>query len=570
MKHNIRKTIGLFLIASLLLIRFADIGAWSSFRNENGSDHANTIFAKTPTNPETTGAKWQKKFVETSATAYDSVPIITGSNIYIVCKNVLYELDMDGNILSSLTLAKSMNSICNMSLYENKLFIPLSGGTMQCVSTGNLSSLWISEEFGLQSLTTTYCQDGFVYAGTTNADGSDGLYYCLDASDGKTIWTYKNESAPCGFYWSGAISASRSAESSDTEIPARPLLFGGDNGILVSHSRTEDIVYDTFHLSDITGSSGSIRAGITYDSVTDAYYTTTNNGYLYKIKINTNGCFHSVESVFLGDMPSASVNCTSTPTIYNNRIYVCSYYNSQGLISVIDAVSLKQIYSVTCDGFKDIKSSPLVSTGYATETNNDKVYVYFTQNFAPGGIYYIEDDSEACSSEIKTLFLPETGKQFCMSSIAAGSDGTLYYSNDSGTLFAVNEGYAQKNSPAPSASAMPPSSAVPTASTEIPSSGTQKTDTKRSAINTRRPEKPTKIKYKIKQKKNKKFKITFTWKKGRYSKKTLIKIPGKKKILLSGKKRSILLKKGKYTIRFYGYCSSTRKSSPAKIKIKLK
>lgn len=560
MNKNIRKKIVLLLITALFLVPCSGAGAWSSFRDETGAGHANTTFAKTPITPEMTGTKWQIKFSETQATAYNSVPIISSSNIYIVCKNILYKMDMDGTILSSLSLAKSMNSICNMSLYENKLYIPLSSGTMQCVSTDTFSSLWISEEFGLQSLTTAYCRDGLVYAGTTNADGSDGLYYCLDAGTGKTIWTYKNESSPCGYYWSGAISTGHSAESS-------ALLMGGDNGILVSHSLTEDKVYDTFPLSDATGSSGSIRAGITYNSVTDAYYTTTNNGYLYKIKMNADGSFDSVNCVFLGNTPSASVNCTSTPTIYNNRIYVCSYYNSQGLISVIDAVSMKQIYSVTCDGLGDIKSSPLVSTAYASELNHDKVYVYFTVNFVPGGIYYIEDDSGAYSSEIKTLFEPETGKQFCMSSIAAGPDGTLYYSNDSGTLFAVNEGCTPINSPQPSSPAVPPiSSAVPNTTTQTASPITPKADLKQVV----KPQKPTKIKYRIKKRKNKKYTIIFTWKKGKDSKKTLIKIYGKKRFLLSGRKKSILLKKGTYTIYFYGYRSNSCKSSPAKIKISLK
>ena len=35
--------------------------------------------------------------------------------------------------------------------------------------------------------------------------------------------------------------------------------------------------------------------------------------------------------------------------------------------------------------------------------------------------------------------VPEDMSQFCLSSVTAGSDGTLYYKNDSGNIFAVSE-----------------------------------------------------------------------------------------------------------------------------------
>lgn len=588
-----KKLVGLILIATLILIPSVKADAWQSFRNETGLSQANTISAKTPIDTRTSGPKWRIKFSQSTKSVCNSTPILTENHIFIVCENTLYKLDKEGNILSRLCLDASMNSVCHMALHENKLFIPLGGGMIQCIDADAMTSLWKSEAFGLQSLTTVCVYDGYVYAGTTNAGGADGLYYCLRETDGQTVWKYKNESS-YGYYWSGAIPANiQNHEISDTspandEIPVKCLLFGGDDGLLISHSLTDDTVYDTFDLSELTGSAGKIRAGITYDPETNAYYTTSANGYLYKITVTDDGHFNAVIPVFLGDAPSASANCTSTPTIYNSRIYVCSYYNTSGLISVIDAVSMERIYSIASPDLHDIKSSPLVSTGYASEENDQKVYVYFTQNAAPGGIYYIEDSSHAVSSEIKTLYEPKNNPQFCISSIAADSDGTLYYSNDSGTFFAVAEGFSQNDIVPPSPSetespATPPQQETMVSQTQgVPpaqastthSEGSQTEDgTKNTVSKTSgsvRPGKPKNIKVKQKRRQNGTYKVTLSWKKGKNTKKTLLKIKGKKNRLLPGTKTTLILKKGTYTICLYGYRFATLKSPAVQLQLKLK
>lgn len=576
-----KKLFSLLLITTLILIPYTKADAWHSFRDETGLSQANTTSARTPINTDTSGPKWRVRFSDSTKAVCNSSPILTDETIFIVCEKTLYKLDKEGNIISTLSLEASMNSICHMALYENKLFIPLSGGIIQCINTDTMTSIWTSESFGLQSLTTVCFYDGYLYAGTTNAGGTDGIYYCLRETDGETVWKYKNEESPCGYYWSGAIPA-------NIQSSVKCLLFGGDNGLLLSHSLTEDMVYDVFDLSELTGSEGKIRAGITWDPETNAWYTTSTNGYLYKITMTDDGHFDCVVPVFLGDTPSDLVNCTSTPTIYNGRIYVCSYYNTSGLISVIDATSMKRIYSTTAPGLHDIKSSPLVSTGYANEENDQKVYVYFTQNAAPGGIYYIEDNSRATFAEIQTLYEPKNNPQFCMASVAADNDGTLYYSNDSGTFFAVAEGFSQNNivTPPPAKTNEPasppkpesPSSHIQGGSTEpdatTPSVPLQPDGNTKNIVSktnhSARPQKPKNIKIKKKRKSDGNYKIILSWKKGKNTKKTLLGINGKKNRILSGTKTTLTLKKGTYTIRLYGYRSSTQKSKVSLLRLKLK
>lgn len=578
-----KKIISFLLTAALLLLPFQTIQAWSSFRNESGREHANTTVANTPATASAAGVKWQIRFAEGTSTACNSDPVITDTYLYVVCKDTLYQLNKNGGICSTLPLAASMNSICRMSLSEHKLLIPLSGGKMQCVEVPSMTPLWTSESFGLQSLTATYCANGCVYAGTTNAAGTEGLYYCLSAEDGSTLWTYADADQPCGYYWSGAISNHAALHPTadttpDTASGTDYVLFGGDNGILVSHSATDDAVYDTYDLSSCdsrpsTARQSKIRAGITYDAHTDAYYTTSNDGYLYQIKMTPDGTFQSVTAVSLCHSQTAETNCTSTPTIYNDRIYVCSYDGFHGQLNVVDAASMHLIYSASSPDCRDIKSSPLVCTAYAAPENKQTVYVYFTQNALPGGIYFIKDDETSGSAEIQTLFTPDDGKQFCLSSVAADSDGTLYYSNDSGTLFAIQEGYAAKPSPAPAASSHPPVADAPVSpgSGVIPP-GKDKPQHPNTSENQKKKAagKPGKIKWSVKKKKNKTYRVTFTWKKGANTAYTKISIQ-KKTGTASQKQRSqvykstsakkaVTLRKGTYRVSFYGCQSDTKRS----------
>jgi hypothetical protein len=215
-----------------------------------------------------------------------------------------------------------------------------------------------------------------------------------------------------------------------------------------------------------------------------------------------------------------------------------------------------------------------VSSGYATEENNQTVYVYFTQNYTPGGVYYIEDNAAMTeSSGIRTLFLPETGKQFCMSSIAADDSGTLYYSNDSGTLFALQEGYAASGENAGGSAGEndgknTDSTSSSPAADSTSASQTGENSTEHRSSNTKKPGKPSHIRYQIKKNRGK-YKVILRWKKGKNTTKTLLQI-GKKKKLVSRTKTTIVLNKKNNTVRFYGYQSASSKSKPTVLRLKLR
>lgn len=439
MKNKVKILSVVLFLASVILFTCS----WSAFREEDGQGHANIVAYSTPLDPNDTGAIFSRRFTSKNGTSYNSSPIITNDRIYIVNEAVLYELGMDGEILHELTLSGKMNSTCRMTAAEDFLYIPLSSGRIECIKLPDMTSVWRSEEFGGQSLASLYYHNGHLYTGTTvmeNAENTSGLFYCLDASDGKTIWTYKDET-PCGYYWSGAISYGNA------------LFFAGDNGTLVSHSLLTDEVYDKYPLS----SSAKIRTDITYDKDSDCLYTAANDGTLYKIQASRSGKITEVSQAKI--LPDASfINCTSTPTIYKNRIYLGCMADTEGYLCVLDAGDLSLLYKISLGRYKEVKSSPLLSTAY----EENAILLYFTCNAPPGGIYMLTERAQAAEGEATVLFTPENS-QYCLSSIAAGEDGRLYYSNDSGTFFAVGKGgrstaSASSSSPLPeiSSSTAPP------------------------------------------------------------------------------------------------------------------
>ena len=188
MRRTICKIMGAVMIMSLI---------WSapSVTASDRSESQNITSVRTPINDKKGGTVWTRSFSVDGTLTYNSTPVITDDAIYLVSGNTLYELDLDGNIKRQMALAATMNSVCYMSRQENTLWIPLSGGTMQCVDINTMQSLWVSEAFGGQSLSYVTVYNGYVYAGTAEVsiNSTQGTFYCLDARTGKLQWKYRNE-----------------------------------------------------------------------------------------------------------------------------------------------------------------------------------------------------------------------------------------------------------------------------------------------------------------------------------------------------------------------------------------
>lgn len=237
-----------------------------------------------------------------------------------------------------------------------------------------------------------------------------GLYwgfYCISTKDGSTQWTYEDPAHPGGYYGSGAISR------------GGRLYFTGDNGILVSHSLTKDTVYDTVPLTTKT-------ASVPVSPMTPAPHPCirripkepyTGSRYPAMALSRKNIRVSSAA-------PAArTVHCTSTPAVCHGRLYIGCIADGYGCLSVLDARDLRLYYKAKGAKGAEIKSSPLLSTGYASAKNNNRIYVYVSANHPPGGIYYLADESTSVRGTLQTLYTPAKAKQYCMSSITADREG---------------------------------------------------------------------------------------------------------------------------------------------------
>lgn len=411
-------------------------GEWPTFRNsKNNNALTNTV---TPDSAATAELKWVKKY-GTGWSASTSIPIIVNNNVYFIMGSKIIRADKaTGDVLREGTLKGSAGFSTNSLVYaEGMVFAQVGNGVIQAFNADTLESLWVTEAIGGQTISPITYYNGYIYTGMWRGETNMQNFACFSVTDEDPANGFETKYATWlmphmgGYYWVGAYV---------NDVCA---VFGSDDGTSGSDSPTAVL----YSVNPVTGSiidtinnvTGDIRCCIVYDS--GRVYFTTKGGYLYSVGLNSNGTFDhaSIKSIQIGSMS------TSTPVIHNGRLYVgCSGKgydwdgDSGSGIAVVDVSGgkLEMIYKASTPGYP--QAGPLVSTAFEAATG--KVYVYTTYNNNPGGIYIIEDSAGQTepSANNGNLYVPEKAyQQYCISTICADSEGTLYYKNDSGALIAV-------------------------------------------------------------------------------------------------------------------------------------
>ncbi len=363
-----------------------------------------------------------------------SDPLLVGDYLYVAVGSKLLKKNVDtGETVAESPLAAKIDSTSRMVYTGGVILVPLSSGRLQALTVDALATVWVTDELpagpdgAQQSLASITVRDGFAYFGTASAswsDSSDGYLLCVRISDGKVMWQHKNENSK-GYYWAG-------------------LAFSGNYGVIADDSGTVSTVDpETGKTVASLKIAERVRTTVLVDG--SIAYVVSADGVLHKLSVGTDGTLSELGKVTFGG------SSTSTPVLVNGKIvvggastesfmggYQNKYTYHYGQLAVIDAETLAVDYSICkadgsyirqgASGGGDVKSQPVVSV------QNGETYVYFTSNNNPGGIYrYRIGDDEA-----ELLYTPAAGdQQYCMASISVGSDGSLYYVNDSGKLFAV-------------------------------------------------------------------------------------------------------------------------------------
>ena len=400
---------------------------WHNFRNS----YVNMALTdtKTPMNAETTAMKWAVK-LGTGWNANPSVQIIVDDALVVMIGKVLYKMDLQtGEVLQQADMTATPNFGYTPCTYADGLiFCPLSGGTVQAFDAETLESVWIfKDELGGQSLSPITYNDGCIYTGFWNGEKKDANYVCVDISDGSLVWS---KTVTGGFYWAGSVVLGDAVIVGTDDGDSG---FAGDSKLYSLNKKDGSVISEL----TLTG-CGDQRSSIAYSEEKGRIYFTAKNGYLCSAKVD-------VATGEISDLLTSKQadQCTSTPVVYGDQVYfscgsgVVVGSGGSGNFVVANADTLEQHYVMPLQAYP--QGSVLVSQAYLAETG--KLYCYSTYNGYPGGLTLIKVDptvNTADGAELIEIFAPaEVYQQYCITSPICGPDGTIYYKNDSGYVFAV-------------------------------------------------------------------------------------------------------------------------------------
>lgn len=401
----------------------------SYVKNEGNTSAATSA----PTSSNNAALSWKKTYGNSN---YSEI-LTLGDSIYFASSllnanwtaqpAVLHCLNSKGEETASLQLFSAIDSTCRMAYTDGVIVIPLSNGRLQGVSATEMKTLWVSGAIasGAQNISTVTASGGMVFTGTANSldssyNAATGTFFGINAITGERVWA--NEEANTGFYWSGACKV------------GSVLLYGNDAGVLTAVNPATGKTVSTLKLSS------AIRSTVISNSAETEAYVTTNDGTLHKISVAPNGSLSESNATLFAS------KSTSTATLFQGNLFVggCAA-DYTGTLSVIDAATMQVKHSTSLPF--EVKSAPLVA-----KAADGNTYAYFTcngvddnrQDHTSGGgawVYCLETNTA-------TKLFDATGSManYCTKSITMGADGTLYWTNDSGTLFALANAASSSNS----------------------------------------------------------------------------------------------------------------------------
>lgn len=352
-----------------------------------------------------------------------SDPILVNGDAYVAVEDELRVYDgQTAALKATARLATTVGYTSNLQYVDGLVLVPLDTGRLQAVSAKvvegadgahALQTVWVTEslpEMGgvfQQANSKLFVRDGYVYFGTMSGVEGGGYLCSVSLRSGAVRWCRANEKA--NYYWCGMAAA--------------------DGGLLV--------VDESGTLSLLDASTGETLASLALgahvrSSVTEAdglFYVVSTDGVLHKLQVKDG------RVVELGKLAFAAAS-TCTPTIKDGKAYVGgATAEFKGVMSVIDLSDMSVLSQVgkLADGSAipaEIKSTPLLAQV------DGRDWVYFTANAKPGSLYGL------CVGEhgAVELYRPKGAEreEFNISFVASDAQGSLYYRNDSGTLFKLS------------------------------------------------------------------------------------------------------------------------------------
>ncbi|MDD3403226.1 MAG: hypothetical protein PHQ72_07715 [Hespellia sp.] len=348
-------------------------------------------------------------------------PILVNGKIYVARNGQLQILNAGtGTVEKSSPLKSGLYWFSSYITYGGgKIFVPLADGTIQCFDAVTLKSLFVTQVpgNGFAPISSLYYKDGMLYTGFT--DYQAGQFAAYETTDFdqeneyeviEPAWTYGSNS----YYGMGAVS------SNGYLVFAGDADAGGNSTVAVVDAVTGE------EKSTLT-LSGNVRCSLV--EAEGSIWLTTQAAQIYRLAVGTDGRIVQQASAALPATTNAS------PVVTGGKVYITGGTWSGGYVSVFDM----NLNALCTAGTTGQANTPTVSVSDGT------AYVYFTQNAEPGGVYVAKVTADN-KITVNTLYTP-AHTQYCMSNVLIGDDGTIYYVNDSGYMFALKAEQTQ-NPPA--------------------------------------------------------------------------------------------------------------------------
>ncbi len=406
---------------------------WNNFRGSDSNMGITDVM--TPVSKDDTTLLWNAKLGSGWAAA-PSVQIIADDALIVMTGTTICKLDLKtGETLKTGTMAGSPSYGYTPPVYaEGMIFCPLGSGTIQAFNAETLESLWIYRDpLKGQALSPITYSNGYIYTGFWNSEEKDANYVCISVTDEDVTRTDEEKQATWkhrhsgGYYWAGSVAVGNCVIVGNDDGGSGT---SGDSTLTSYDSLTGEVISEL----QLKG-AGDQRSSIAYDRESGRVYFTTKGGYLCSAAVDAKtGKLSSLKMV------NYNAQSTSTPVVYKGTVYFAagsgiSSSGSSGNFVAADAGTLEMKYVVGLKGYP--QCSMLLSTAYEDE---GYLCFYATYNMKPGGISLIKvknDAKSAGDTELIELYDAKGFEQYCISSIICDKNGTLYYKNDSGNVFAV-------------------------------------------------------------------------------------------------------------------------------------
>lgn len=422
-----------------------------------GFGGGSAVEAPTPT--QAVEQAWAYDFREGAAGDVGvSEPLVVNGDIYLVANGELRVVDAATGAVKKGPDRQELranvggrSAYCNRPVYtEGVVIVPSDDGSLAAFTADTLVCIWKTQALeiqgaqGYQSLSSLTVSGSYVFAAFTTVGtgsvGTGGVRLCVDVRDGSVKWLQHDEpdasGGAAGYYWAGAA------------VSGPDFIVGNEAGLVQLVDGTTGQVQATLDVA------APIRAGIVAVPA-----TIQGNTIEHFLVVSSDGVLHLVTreggQLFETGSVQFATKSISTPVVSGGKVFVCGANDAwYGTLSVIDLTSLVVERTVR-GGQGEAQSPPLVAV------QGDNTYVYFTCNGLPGGVYGYHLGDETAS----TLFTPAPDDQgFCFASVVADSVGNLYYTNDTGRLFALRGVASVQEAPdVPGDESIPASAQLPLA-----------------------------------------------------------------------------------------------------------